>query len=259
MVKHKLKSFDEVGARGFFSVAPFLSSSFPSNNSLLFLSARTTEHSRHQFTPLPRSRCVCPDRTLCSTSRNLPKRKRKKNRKRKRRKRRRKRKRPRRRKRRRRIGTSHCYRELNSTRQVLCFHFHFIWNRLVVTSYYLPFSTQILFSAAKLGTGNMAQEYTYYPSFDGPPPPQPEVKPSSPPPKPTEYYRYDAGSAGRLTSAMPTYQQAYAPVPRWPAHVAYVPVLLRTPNVPAHCVPAFYVDCFTSARSDQFPLTCNTG
>ncbi|MCJ1328937.1 hypothetical protein MMC10_005614 [Thelotrema lepadinum] len=86
----------------------------------------------------------------------------------------------------------------------------------------------------------MAQQYIYHPSFDHS---EPAPKPKSPEPtKPDEYYRYDAGNAGRLTSALPTYQQAYVPTVAYPVSVVYAPVVFQTPNVPAHCVPAFFAE-----------------
>ena len=86
-----------------------------------------------------------------------------------------------------------------------------------------------------------AQQFTYVPSFDATPP----ARPSSPPEEPAEYYRYDAGNAGRLTSALPTYQPGYAPFPVYPANVAYFPVSYTTPNVPVHWLSTFYVALLT--------------
>ena len=83
-----------------------------------------------------------------------------------------------------------------------------------------------------------AKQFIYIPSFDHP---QAAPKPISPPPvKPEEYYKYDEGNAGRLTSALPKYQQAYIPTVAYPVSLVYAPVM-QTPNVPAYCVPAFLV------------------
>ena len=74
-----------------------------------------------------------------------------------------------------------------------------------------------------------ARQFTYYPSFD-PPPAAPEPQP----PEPAAYYRYDAGNAGWLTSALRACSSACSPV------------CYNMPNVPADCLPAFYValPCF---------------
>lgn len=68
----------------------------------------------------------------------------------------------------------------------------------------------------------MAQEYIYVPSGVAP-----TQSPNANKKSPT-YYSYEPGSAGRLTSALPTYQ-------------AYMPVTVQAPNVPVYCLPAFSV------------------
>lgn len=153
---------------------------------------------------------------------------------------RRKRRRRRRRRKMRGTGILYCRKGLASIRQDPRFVNTLAIHQNSPTSTCLP-SLQLPTQSSTL-LNNMAQEYTYIPAFVTPPHRAP-ARSRFPSPEPAkEYYRYDAGNAGRLTSAPPKYQQAYVPATVCPANVVYLPVFFQTPNVPAHCVPAFYVD-----------------